>query len=93
MNSASSAGTVDVFLSDAFVQIIANKTVRKHAKQRELKYHCIFDQLIENRLLANDKAIATLQKLPVINPYYLLSKELSDEIAKRVALWRDENLK
>ena len=68
--------------------------MRKHAKQRELKYHCIFYQLIENRLLANDKAIATLQKLPVINPYYLLSKELSDEIAKRVALWSEnENLK
>ncbi len=69
------------------IALSSDKTVRKHAKQRELKYHCIFDQLIENRLLANDKAIATLQKLPVINPYYLLSKELSDEIANRVALW------
>ncbi len=86
-----------LFLAEKLSAIVlsSDKTVRKHAKQRDLNYHgifWIFDQLIEAHLLSNAKAIATLQKLPEINQYYMLSKLLSDEIAKRIELWSDDNI-
>jgi hypothetical protein len=77
---------------DAIV-LSSDKPVRNHAKKLAIDYHgmiWVFDQLVEQELLAKPEAIAKLQRLVLSNMIYKGNADMIMEMEKRVKAWSKE---
>jgi len=72
------------------IVLSSDKTVRNTAKKNCIPYHgmiWIFDQLVDNNLIATSEASIKLQKLIMTNLVYQNNKELLVEMQKRLEKW------
>ena len=68
----------------------SDKTVRNHAKNRQIEFHgmlWLFDQFVEIRSLSATEASAKLKELLRTNFLYRNNHKLVNEIEKRIEIW------
>ena len=88
----SNSDTTVLFLAEKFSAMIisSDKQVRNNAKVRAIEYHgmfWIFDNLLEQNLISKQEATQKIQQLITTNIIYQQSKELLQEMNKRIKNW------